>query len=299
MPFHRDSDIATALAHLQDDAPALPNNLPGDAAALVYGMLAKEPSARPSSGIVVANQAAALATSIPAPPGHAPAITGEPTMPDAAAMPGNTLPGIVERPVDVGADDDAGPATLVGAPVGSTVAAEHVRRRRSPRRLVLLSSVLLVLAAAGLGWMLLGGGADTVTVPNVEGKSLSAAKTKLEAADLVIKVGKVDVANAKAGEVVRQDARARHRSRWRQHGHALGRDRSGTHTGRQARRSDVRRGGGRAHQAGADTISLLCALGRGCGNRDRGRPRHHRQNRRHGDPHGGQRHSGGARRQEG
>ncbi len=204
LPFHRDSDIATALAHLQDEAPALPDNVPADATALVNGMLAKEPSARPSSGIVVANQAAALATSIPAPPGHAPATTGEPTMPDAAAMPGNTLPGIVERPVDVGADDDAGPATLVGAPVGSAVAAEHARRRRSRRPMVLLSSVLLVLAAAGLGWMLLGGGGDTVTVPNVEGKSVGAAKTTLKAAGLEPKVREVDVANAKAGEVVRQ-----------------------------------------------------------------------------------------------
>ena len=177
LPFHRDSDIATALAHLQDEAPALPDNLPADATALVYGMLAKEPSARPSSGIVVANQAAALATSIPAPPGHAPAITGEPTMPDAAAMPDNTLPGIVERPVDVGADDDAGPATLVGAPVGSAVAAEHARRRRSRRPHG--AAQLGPARPRGCGPRLdvAGGGADTVTVPNVEGKSVGAAKT--------------------------------------------------------------------------------------------------------------------------
>jgi len=203
LPFHRDSDIATALAHLQDDVPDLPETVPADAGTLVDALLAKEPSARPASAHAVSVAAAALATSIPAPPGHAPEMSGEPTMPDAAARPGDTLPGIVERPVSVGAPGDE-PATLVTAPTGgSVVAAEHVRRRR-PRRMVLLSSALVVLIAAALGWMLLGGGADTVTVPNVDGKSQGAATAVLEKAGLDVDVRKVNVAHAKAGEVVRQ-----------------------------------------------------------------------------------------------
>jgi len=207
LPFHRDSDIATALAHLQDDAPALPETVPHEATTLVSALLAKEPSARPSSATAVSVEAAALATSIPAPPGHAPEMSGEPTMPDAAARPGATLPGIVERPVSVGAPADD-PATLVAAPTsGSTVAAEHARRRR-PRRMVLLSSVLIVLIAAALGWMLLGGGADTVTVPNVDGKSQSVAVAALEKAGLEVEIRKVDVAHIKAGEVVRQSPTA-------------------------------------------------------------------------------------------
>ncbi len=208
LPFHRDSDIATALAHIQDDTPALPETVPGEAGVLVRALLAKDPVTRPASGTAVAQHASALATSIPPPPGHAPVLSGEPTMPDAAAAPENTLPGIVERPVSVGAPDTDDPPTLAAAPTrGSVVAAEHEQRRR-PRRMALLSSVVIVLIAAVLGWMLLGSGADTVVVPNVDGKSQSAATKQLEAAGLTVEVRKVDVANAKAGEVVGQTPEA-------------------------------------------------------------------------------------------
>src|SRR5215213_7612858 len=72
LPFHRDSDIATALAHLQSDAPGLPVTVAGEAAALVERLMAKNPAERPSSAMAVSVEAAALATSIPAPSGHAP-----------------------------------------------------------------------------------------------------------------------------------------------------------------------------------------------------------------------------------
>jgi serine/threonine-protein kinase len=216
LPFHRDSDIATALAHIQADPPALPETVPDEVAVLVNALLAKDPSERPASGTVVAQHAGALATSVPSPPGHAPELGGEPTMPVAAPAPGSTLPGIVERPVSVGEHQDA--ATLPGVPAdvwdpptpvdppagGSMVADEEVGRRRSPRRMVLLSSVVLVLLAAALGWMLLGSGAETVTVPDVDGKSQSVATDLLTTAGLKVKVHKVNVADAKAGEVVRQ-----------------------------------------------------------------------------------------------
>lgn len=207
LPFHRDSDIATALAHIQSELPTLPEAVPEEAAALVNQLLAKDPSDRPASGTAVAHQAAALATSVPSPPGHAPVLAGAPTMPHAAASPGNTLPGIVERPVSVGAHDADDPGTMVdnGFPAGgSVVAAEHSRRGRARRRGVLFSSVVLAIVAAAIGWLLLGSGADAVTVPNVEGKSQRAATTLLESAGLEVEVREVNVANAKAGEVVRQ-----------------------------------------------------------------------------------------------
>lgn len=218
LPFHRDSDIATALAHIQADPPGLPDTVPAEAATLVNALLAKDPRDRPVSGTVVAQHAGALATSVPSPPGHAPVLGGEPTQPVAPPATGSTLPGIVERPVSVGEHD--GP-TLPGVPANvwdpptpvapageSVVAAEEVRRRRSPRRMVLLSSVVVLLIAAALGWMLLGGGPKTVTVPDVDGKSQSAATTLLKAEGLKVAVRKVNVANAKAGEVVRQSPAA-------------------------------------------------------------------------------------------
>ena len=102
----------------------------------------------------------------------------------------------------------------------SACRAERRQRRRGRARTTpasapawsLLSSALIVLIAAALGWMLLGGGSDTVTVPNVDGKSQSAATAKLEAAGLKVKVRKVNVANAKAGEVVGQTPRQAPRS---------------------------------------------------------------------------------------
>src|SRR5215207_5547191 len=136
LPFHRDSDIATALAHLQEDPPVMPGTVPDEVVALVNGLLAKDPGDRPSSATAVARDAAAMATAVPSPPGHAPALGGQPTMPDAAARPANTLPGIVERPMPVGAEN---------TPTDSVVMADQVRRGRSPRRMALLSSALVVL----------------------------------------------------------------------------------------------------------------------------------------------------------
>ncbi|MEJ7634370.1 protein kinase [Aeromicrobium sp.] len=220
LPFHRDSDIATALAHLQDEPPELPATVPHDAVALVNQLLAKNPDERPTSATAVAQVAAPLATSVPTSPGHAPFLDGEPTMPDAAARPDdNTLPGIVERPVTVGASDAAATATLVGSVApgaadtdpagadqrgGSEVAAEHERGGHSSRRMVLLSSVVVAIVAAALGWMLMSG-SDPVIVPDVDGMTQSKATTRLEAAGLEVEVRKVNVAGGKAGEVVDQD----------------------------------------------------------------------------------------------
>ena len=74
--------------------------------------------------------------------------------------------------------------------------------------MILLSSAVLVLLAVALGWMLLGGGTETVTVPNVDGKSQSVATDLLTTAGLEVKVHKVNVAKAKAGEVVGQTPEA-------------------------------------------------------------------------------------------
>src|SRR5690606_28777733 len=78
LPFHRDSDIATALAHLREAVPDLPGGVPTAVTDLVDALLAKKPDDRPASGAVVAAAAASLATSIPPVPGHVPTVDGEP-----------------------------------------------------------------------------------------------------------------------------------------------------------------------------------------------------------------------------
>ena len=60
-PFRRDSQVATALAHLHDDLPPLPDDVPPAVAALVREMAARDPETRPSSAGEVSARAAALA----------------------------------------------------------------------------------------------------------------------------------------------------------------------------------------------------------------------------------------------
>ena len=60
-PFRRESQVATALAHLHDDLPPLPDDVPPAVAALVLEMAARDPDARPPSAGEVSSRAAALA----------------------------------------------------------------------------------------------------------------------------------------------------------------------------------------------------------------------------------------------
>jgi serine/threonine-protein kinase len=60
-PFHRESTVATALAHLHDDLPPLPDDVPPAVGTLVLEMTARDPAERPPSAGEVASRAAALA----------------------------------------------------------------------------------------------------------------------------------------------------------------------------------------------------------------------------------------------
>ncbi|MRK02606.1 protein kinase [Aeromicrobium sp. S22] len=56
-PFRRDSQIATALAHLNDDIPPLPTTMPAEVGQFIESLTAKDPSQRPSSAADVALEA--------------------------------------------------------------------------------------------------------------------------------------------------------------------------------------------------------------------------------------------------
>jgi serine/threonine-protein kinase len=60
-PFHKETMVATALAHVKDDAPPLPDDVPADVRRLVEEMIAKDPERRPASAGEVAARATALA----------------------------------------------------------------------------------------------------------------------------------------------------------------------------------------------------------------------------------------------
>lgn len=77
-PFRRDHHVATALAHLQDDLPALDASLPLDAQGLVRHMTQKNPADRPANAEDVARRAQLVDV---AEAGDAPVTTTLTTMP--------------------------------------------------------------------------------------------------------------------------------------------------------------------------------------------------------------------------
>ena len=52
-PFDRQTPIATALAHVQDEAPPLPEGTPADLVRLIGDCLAKDPEERPTAALIV------------------------------------------------------------------------------------------------------------------------------------------------------------------------------------------------------------------------------------------------------
>jgi predicted Ser/Thr protein kinase len=83
-PFEADSPVAVAMAHLYEDPPPLPDDVPAEAATLVMTAMAKDPTARYASAADLADAAEAVRTGAPAPtppvvaPGEAPATLALP-----------------------------------------------------------------------------------------------------------------------------------------------------------------------------------------------------------------------------
>ncbi len=66
-PFRRESQVATALAHLHDEVPPLEDDVPPAVRDLVLRMVAKDPGSRPQTAAEVAQRADALAADPAAP----------------------------------------------------------------------------------------------------------------------------------------------------------------------------------------------------------------------------------------
>ncbi len=87
-PFVADSPIATALAHIRDDVPPLPDHIPPDLAAVVARALAKDPAERYADGgeLAAALRDADGAGGAVPPPAATTRVMGSP-VPAAAAAP--------------------------------------------------------------------------------------------------------------------------------------------------------------------------------------------------------------------
>lgn len=179
-PFKRDSHIATALAHLNDDLPAFGPNVPEDIVQLITSLTSKEPSERPVSAAAVAAQATAI--------GAAGAIdlpkTFEmPTLPDSTAM------------------EPASTAAMAGVDEPRTASAIPVRKRRRWVLYVVLTAAILVLGAAGTQLIRSG---QPSAIPNVVGMNVADALTQIHATDRTANRKPVDIAGKPAGQVVKQ-----------------------------------------------------------------------------------------------
>ena len=168
-PFRRDSDVATALAHMVDEAPPLGPNVPEDVRALVEQMIAKDPEDRPAHAAEVAGRAAALA----GPPAFVPWLS---------------------EPIEA-APEAAGPGTGLRRPV-----LRHHPVLRS-RRVYVTAAVML---AAVAGSVFVAARSPAVRVPDLEGQRAKAAEQTLVDRGFDVERTYADQPAAKRGTVLDQ-----------------------------------------------------------------------------------------------
>ncbi|MEV4776612.1 serine/threonine-protein kinase [Microbacterium sp. LWH12-1.2] len=170
-PFTGESQVAIAMAQINEQAPPLPPTVPIPVQNLVMAMIAKKPSDRPSSSATVARAAQALrrgdlnsaAIAVPAIAGGA---AGDD---DATRM----LTGVA------GADSTRLLPTTASLPVEGAEA-EKEKKKRSPWTWPLIALIVLLLVVlGGTVWMLMNpakDGADPTTPPPTTASSTPTPK---------------------------------------------------------------------------------------------------------------------------
>jgi eukaryotic-like serine/threonine-protein kinase len=161
-PFTAEAPIALALAHVRQQPPPLPDDIPPPVAALIGQMLAKDPADRPASAQSVATRANAL-KSLPSGQGD-PWIIGSGELAGPATWFSDPSPTIADPGQGGPASPADRPATapLTGAalnwPQGRPTAAGPARsrylpgRKDNPRRLavrILAAAAVIMAATAG------------------------------------------------------------------------------------------------------------------------------------------------------
>ena len=169
-PFRRESHIATALAHLNDDLPALGPHVPVEVTALLESLTAKDPSQRPETAAAVALRAAAI---------------GADTAID--------LPTTFELPAPV--------ATAAAHTASSSSQGPTSRRRRPVVAYAGVGAVLLALVLVGVDKLQASGDA---VVPNVVGLDVDDAAARLHDAGMDVRPKTVDQAGQPADQVIAQ-----------------------------------------------------------------------------------------------
>ena len=145
-PFDAESPVATALAHLNDPVPALPDTVPADLAAVVTRALSKKPEERFADGAAFALAlrdplAATAATQVVRPVPSSESTQVMPAAPAYVAPPVDPTPTPVPLPEPVDERDD----------------------RRSPWPIVLLLLALAAVVIVVIVLLTRGGGEDDTT----------------------------------------------------------------------------------------------------------------------------------------
>uniref|UniRef100_UPI000686BFF6 protein kinase domain-containing protein n=1 Tax=Nocardioides insulae TaxID=394734 RepID=UPI000686BFF6 len=142
-PFEKETPVATALAHLHDPVPELPDTVPADLSAVVTRALAKDPADRYAD-------AEAFAAALRSADGTATQVIAAPAAGPATAV----LTGVVPAAGAAAGVAGAAAATEAEAPV-------EPEERKSRKKLWLwIAGIVLVLLIAFLGWRLLNGEDD-------------------------------------------------------------------------------------------------------------------------------------------
>jgi serine/threonine-protein kinase len=167
-PFHRESTVATALAHLQDEAPELGPEFPSGVRALVTRMIAKDPGGRPTAAEVADT---------------AGRFRGGSTESTGRVLPPEPPPTAV---------------LAVSTPLWRSPALRSRRLQVSAAAVVVTLAVTAFVAARP----------SVTKVPDLRGMTVSEAAAELAADDIGVERHPVDGPSAKRGTVLGQDPAA-------------------------------------------------------------------------------------------
>ncbi|WP_100812566.1 serine/threonine-protein kinase [Microbacterium sp. BR1] len=189
-PFTGESQVAIAMAQINEQPPPLPPTVAVPVQNLVFAMIAKKPEDRPSSTAVVARAATALRRGdIAAAAAAIPAIaTGVVANDDATQLLTSAAP--LDAATRLLTPSDATGAT-------ATAVEEAPPRKRSPWTWPLIALiVLLLLVLGGAVWALLanqGGGADPSGTPTSKKPSASATSSEPAPTPTTVNVDALDL----------------------------------------------------------------------------------------------------------
>ncbi|NLB47894.1 MAG: serine/threonine protein kinase [Microbacteriaceae bacterium] len=167
-PFTGESQVAIAMAQINDTPPPLPDDVPAPVQRLVLACLAKDPADRPATAAKLAQAATALHRgNVPLAASYVPAVAGAPAVDATQVMPAAaddaTTTALPQTQVLGGAALGAGAAAVAGAAHGGDGASdgdgEDGKKKRSPWTWPLVTlGVLILLIGGGTAFALLNAG---------------------------------------------------------------------------------------------------------------------------------------------